>query len=231
MRARTRLIAELHGALEPKSAPPAEDAEDERRSVRGAGLRAADRFRSTATRRPRGAAPAATNITSLQAEARALHKGNETTRLMRELARLGSLTVNATSAEVPLLADLDPEAAYLSWRVALTADQDIDAVQAVFEFVDGDCQLDIDLDGRRRPAQVEPVRRARKPRRPPVVVAAPSPRRDGAGAAAEPSRRPSPRRRAQGRARGRQGREGRRRRRTPIRSRARSASISTASIG
>ncbi len=71
-------------------------------------------------------------------------KGNETTRLMRELTRLGSLVVHCEIADIPLLADLEPEQSYLSWRATLRSDQDLLTVQAVFEFVDGDCQLDIE---------------------------------------------------------------------------------------
>ncbi len=71
-------------------------------------------------------------------------KGNETTRLMREFARLGSLTVQCEIADVPPLANLDPEQSYLSWRASLRTEQDISAVQAVFEFVEGDCHLDIE---------------------------------------------------------------------------------------
>ena len=46
-------------------------------------------------------------------------KGNETTRLMRELARLGTLSVQCEIADVPLLANLEPEQSYLSWRATL----------------------------------------------------------------------------------------------------------------
>jgi two-component system chemotaxis sensor kinase CheA len=71
-------------------------------------------------------------------------KGNETTRLMRELARLGALSVECQTADVPLLVDLDPEQSYLSWRAILRTEQDLGAVRAVFEFVEGDCHLDIE---------------------------------------------------------------------------------------
>ena len=71
-------------------------------------------------------------------------KGNETTRLMRELSRLGSLTVRCEIADVPLLANFEPEQSYLSWRATLRSVQDIAAVRAVFEFVDDDCHLDIE---------------------------------------------------------------------------------------
>ena len=84
-------------------------------------------------------------------------KGNETTRLMRELARLGSLTVHCETADVPLLANLDPEQSYLSWRATLRSEQDLATVQAVFEFVDGDCHLDIEAVEPAPEVAVEPA--------------------------------------------------------------------------
>ena len=71
-------------------------------------------------------------------------KGNETTRLMRELSRLGVLTVQCEIADVPLLASLEPEQSYLAWRATLRCDQDIETVRAVFEFVDDECHLDVE---------------------------------------------------------------------------------------
>jgi two-component system chemotaxis sensor kinase CheA len=89
-------------------------------------------------------------------------KGNETTRLMRELARLGALTVRCETADIPLLANLDPEQSYLSWRATLRSEQDLAAVQSVFEFVDGDCHLDIEAvePGAETPPAPEPETKA-----------------------------------------------------------------------
>jgi two-component system chemotaxis sensor kinase CheA len=72
------------------------------------------------------------------------HKGNEATRLMRELARLGPARVVCDDSQMPALSALDPEGAYLAWRVELETEQDLEAVRAVFEFVEGDCQLEIE---------------------------------------------------------------------------------------
>ena len=83
-------------------------------------------------------------------------KGNETTRLMRELSRLGALTVHCETADIPLLADLEPEQSYLSWRATLRSDQDLATVQSVFEFVDGDCHLDIEVIDFTRETPPEP---------------------------------------------------------------------------
>jgi two-component system chemotaxis sensor kinase CheA len=94
-------------------------------------------------------------------------KGNETTRLMRELARLGALVVQCEIAEVPPLVSLEPEQSYLSWRATLRTEHELEVVRAVFEFVDGDCHLDIE--------KIEPdVEAAPEPAPPPVAeVAAP----------------------------------------------------------
>ena len=70
-------------------------------------------------------------------------KANETALLLRELARLGETTVELDTSALPGLPDLDPEAAYLSWTVTLAGDADETSVREVFEFVDGDCELDV----------------------------------------------------------------------------------------
>jgi len=72
------------------------------------------------------------------------YKGNETSRLFRELARLGSVRVTCETHDVPTLANLDPEAVYLAWTLELRSEQDLTAVQEVFEFVEGNCDLTIE---------------------------------------------------------------------------------------
>jgi len=71
--------------------------------------------------------------------------GNETTRLLRELCRLGDAQVECIDTELPLIADIDPEGAYLTWRIKLRSKEDLAAIKAVFEFVDDDCTLDISI--------------------------------------------------------------------------------------
>ena len=70
-------------------------------------------------------------------------RGNEAGLLLRELARLGPCDVELDAAELPPLAELDPEGAYLAWTIILTAEVDQAAIAQVFEFVDGDCELEI----------------------------------------------------------------------------------------
>jgi len=70
-------------------------------------------------------------------------KANETALLLRELSRLGPIKATLDDSALPTLQDLDPEAAFVTWSVRLETDQDEAAIREVFEFVDGDCDLDI----------------------------------------------------------------------------------------
>ena len=88
------------------------------------------------------AAPTALNIT-FRPSATMYAKANETGLILRELARLGSVEVEIDDADLPDLDALVPDESYLTWRIRLeTADNEA-AVWEVFEFVDGDCQLEI----------------------------------------------------------------------------------------
>jgi two-component system chemotaxis sensor kinase CheA len=74
-------------------------------------------------------------------------KGNETALVLRELERLGAVTVSCNTSELPELGELDPEGAYLDWSVELTTDKGEEAVREVFEFVEWDCELAIQAAG------------------------------------------------------------------------------------
>ncbi len=73
-------------------------------------------------------------------------KGNETVRLLRELSRMGEFRVECDARHVPTLDALDPEGAYLTWRVELTTGEDEAAIHELFEFVVDDCELEIVVD-------------------------------------------------------------------------------------
>ena len=68
-------------------------------------------------------------------------KANDALRLLRELGRLGTARVACDVSAVPLLGELDPEGAYLSWTIQLDTEADEKAVREVFEFVELDCEL------------------------------------------------------------------------------------------
>jgi len=70
-------------------------------------------------------------------------KANETGLLLRELARLGPIQATLDDSALPALEFLDAEAAYVTWSVRVETDQGEDAIREVFEFVDGDCDLEI----------------------------------------------------------------------------------------
>ncbi|WP_426043597.1 chemotaxis protein CheA [Caulobacter sp. DWR3-1-2] len=70
-------------------------------------------------------------------------KANETGLLLRELARLGPIQATLDDSALPTLEFLDAEAAYITWSVRVETDQGEEAIREVFEFVDGDCELEI----------------------------------------------------------------------------------------
>ena len=70
-------------------------------------------------------------------------KANETALILRELARLGTTMTVCDQSDLPLLAELDPEGAYLTWVVELTTTSQESAIREIFEFVEWDCDLEI----------------------------------------------------------------------------------------
>ncbi|MGP0060109.1 MAG: chemotaxis protein CheA [Beijerinckiaceae bacterium] len=79
-------------------------------------------------------------------------KANETAILLRELGSLGRVDVICDTSEVPLLSELDPEGAYLTWTIELDTEKDESAVRDIFEFVEYDCDLEIHSESA-RPAE------------------------------------------------------------------------------
>ncbi|MCX7349411.1 MAG: chemotaxis protein CheA [Alphaproteobacteria bacterium] len=72
-------------------------------------------------------------------------KANEPLALFRELARLGTLTTTCDIKNLPFLDTFDPEDSYLSWELRLETESQRAAVKEVFDFVEGDCDLVIEL--------------------------------------------------------------------------------------
>ena len=88
-------------------------------------------------------APKRTWIVRLTPKAALYAKANETALLLRELLRLGEAEVEIDTSQLPGLADLDPEGAYLIWTVTLTTDRDAAAIREIFDFVEDDCDLEV----------------------------------------------------------------------------------------
>lgn len=74
-----------------------------------------------------------------------LQKANEPLLLVRQLRRLGGVSVEVDTSRIPLLAALDPEAAYLGWTFTLDTGAPQSAIHEVFEFVEDDCDLLVTL--------------------------------------------------------------------------------------
>jgi two-component system chemotaxis sensor kinase CheA len=113
-------------------------------------------------------------------------KANETALLLRELNRLGPIKATLDDSALPALEDLDPEAAFVTWSVRLETEEDESAIREVFEFVDGDCDLEITrgeggvqdamaslLAVAEAPAVVEAVEPAPAPAPEPIEIIAP----------------------------------------------------------
>ena len=64
--------------------------------------------------------------------------------LFHELRQLGGLSVRASMASVPPLAELDPERCYVTWEMVLATSAARDAIRDVFIFVADSCELTIE---------------------------------------------------------------------------------------
>ncbi len=76
-----------------------------------------------------------------------LRNGNDPLRLLRELATLAPCEVRVDAKWVPPLAELDPEECRLSWRIEVNGPVKEAAIKAVFDWVDGECDLNIEAFG------------------------------------------------------------------------------------
>jgi two-component system chemotaxis sensor kinase CheA len=70
-------------------------------------------------------------------------KANEPYLIIRELGEVGEMEVHVDLSSLPELAAIDPEQAYFAWDVTLKNCTEKDKIEEVFEFVSGDCDLDI----------------------------------------------------------------------------------------
>ena len=78
---------------------------------------------------------------------RALYsRANETLLLLRELQRMGEISVELDQSGLPQLDELDPQDAYLAWTIYLRTTADEAKIREVFEFVEGDCDLEIRVE-------------------------------------------------------------------------------------
>jgi two-component system, chemotaxis family, sensor kinase CheA len=92
-------------------------------------------------------------LISVQPLASMLIHGNDPMRIFADLAELGELHCKLRDAPLPGLDALDPECCYLKWDLDLHGQCDRAAIDAVFDWVQGDCEWQIDpIGGPARPA-------------------------------------------------------------------------------
>jgi len=72
-----------------------------------------------------------------------LKNANEPLYIIRELRKLGELDLVAESDALPALPELQPDYPYIGWTGTLRTSAPFADVEAVFEFVVGDCELEI----------------------------------------------------------------------------------------
>ena len=80
---------------------------------------------------------------SFQPHVEMLRTGNDPVRMINVLAELGDIKVVANIDDLPSFADLNPEDSFLSWQITLTGDISKDDVTEVFDWVEDECDLDI----------------------------------------------------------------------------------------
>ncbi|MBK9991651.1 MAG: chemotaxis protein CheA [Verrucomicrobia bacterium] len=69
--------------------------------------------------------------------------GNDPGVFLDDLRKLGPCAIEVLDNKLPSLETLEPETCYLGWTIEFTAPVDEAAVRDVFQFVDGDCDLEI----------------------------------------------------------------------------------------
>ena len=68
---------------------------------------------------------------------------NEPLNLFSELRTLGELTVAADTSAIPELEAMDPAEAYIAWRLVIETDRPQADIEEIFEFVEGDSDVNI----------------------------------------------------------------------------------------
>jgi two-component system chemotaxis sensor kinase CheA len=108
---------------------------------------------------------------SFKPHADILQSGNDPVRIFRELALLGELSSTADISALPDLSEFEPENCYISWQLELRGNIGREQVVEVFDWSEGDCELDITpLDGSDNVDIAEPpAAQATAPVSPPAV--------------------------------------------------------------
>jgi len=82
--------------------------------------------------------------------------GNDPIFLFSALAELGEVSIQAITSELPALTDMDPQELYLSWNVDLITNSGIEEIEEVFEWVEDECTLEIEVINNKTSVDDEP---------------------------------------------------------------------------
>ena len=80
---------------------------------------------------------------SFKPRAELYSKGNEATLLLRDLSKIGEMSIHCDMDSLPPLDQMDPEGAYFSWKISIKTERGEEGVRSVFEFAEWDCDLEI----------------------------------------------------------------------------------------
>jgi len=72
-----------------------------------------------------------------------LRTGNDPVRMIYALAELGEIETKVDISELPSFTDLNPEDSFLSWEISLKGDIKKEDISEVFDWVEDECDLDI----------------------------------------------------------------------------------------
>ncbi|MEN8177996.1 MAG: chemotaxis protein CheA [Pseudomonadota bacterium] len=70
-----------------------------------------------------------------------MRTGNDSLRILRELAELGELKVDCDLSALPPLAGFEPEDSYLSWDLHLIGDASRETLDDIFAWIEDECEL------------------------------------------------------------------------------------------
>jgi len=102
-----------------------------------------------------------------------LSRGNDPLRMFGELMGLGELKVVVDASALPDLPAINPEICHLSWQLELATEAPRSAIELIFEWAEGDCELDIQpLDATSPAAASDTVPAAPQPPRAAPAAAA-----------------------------------------------------------
>ncbi len=70
-------------------------------------------------------------------------RGNDPLRMLRELDELGEVRVQIDAQSLPALEDIQPQDCHLAWTIELSGEVAEEAIRQVFDWAEGDCDLEI----------------------------------------------------------------------------------------